>query len=261
MFEYKKMSPSAATLSPSSPTMTQTMEQVQGLQARIRQMQATKLSTRNVQTHPALAPLLPGGSLHAGAAYSVDDSAMLVMALLAGPSSAGAWCGVVGMPDFGAEAAARLGIDLERLVLVPTPGDQWLTVTAAIIDVLTVVVTKPPSHTSDANVARLNARLRQRDATLIVLGDWPQSEARLSISGSTWQGLGPGHGYLSSRQVTLTVTGRNTMEYVRSGRLWLPDDRERFRAVDVVGQGQELREHELQEQELQELSLLQEAAG
>ena len=93
--------------------------QVHELQSRIRQMQATKLESRTLQTHPALAPLLPGGSLKAGAAYSVRGSTTLLMAMLAGPSAAGAWCGVVGMPDFGAEAAGRFGIDPQPSIGAP----------------------------------------------------------------------------------------------------------------------------------------------
>lgn len=192
-------------------------------------MQATKLETRSLQTHPAIAPLLPGNTLRAGAAYSVQGSTTLLMALLAGPSASGAWCGVVGMPDFGTEAASRFGIDLERLVLVPHPGDQWLTITAAVVDVLTVVVVAPPSRAKDGDVARLSARLRQRDATLIVIGDWPQAEAKLTIEQSGWHGLGSGNGYLSSRQVTVTATSRGTMGAPRSARLWLPDPAEQFR--------------------------------
>lgn len=222
MFEYEEMSLSEAVT---------TLEEVQGLQARIRQMQATKLESRSLHTHPALAGLLPGGALRAGSAYSVEGSTTLVMALLLGPSSAGAWCGVIGMPDFGAEAAGRLGIDLERLVLVPDPGDQWLTVTAAVIDVLTVVVTRPPARTSDANISRLGARLRQRGSTLIVIGDWPQSEAKLTLTNSGWEGLGNGHGYLSGRRVTVTVTARNALDYPRSARLWLPDPQEQVRTA------------------------------
>ncbi|WKK71268.1 hypothetical protein Q0F99_17650 [Rathayibacter oskolensis] len=65
----------------------------------------------------------------------------LAMGLLAGPSAEGAWCGVVGVPEFGAEAAAGIGIDLERLVLEPSPAEHWLTVTAALVDVLTVILT------------------------------------------------------------------------------------------------------------------------
>lgn len=193
---------------------------VSELQARIRSMQATKLDSRRIPTHPAIAELL-GGGLKQGAAYSVERSAMLIMALLAGPSAAGSWCAVVGVPEFGVEAASRFGIDLDRLVLVPHPGDQWLAVTAAIADVMGVVVTRPPKRATDASVARLSARLRQRGATLLVLGTWPQSEAMLSLSHSEWHGIGDGHGHLAAREVTVTVTTKMAGR-PRSARLWLP---------------------------------------
>ena len=82
MFEHGGMS-STALLTPSAA--------VSELQARITAMQATKLDSRLIPTHPAIASLLPGGGLKQGAAYSVERSAMLLMALLAAPSAAGAW--------------------------------------------------------------------------------------------------------------------------------------------------------------------------
>ncbi|QIZ98826.1 hypothetical protein [Leifsonia sp. PS1209] len=205
--------------------------QVHELQSRIRQMQATTLESRRLETHPALSPLLPGGALKAGAAYAVRGSTTLVMAMLAGPSASGAWCGVVGMPDFGAEAAGRFGIDLDRLVLVPHPGEQWLTVTAAVVDVLSVVVVAPTSRARDGDIARLNARLRQREATLIVVGDWPQVEATLTVSRSGWDGLGGGTGYLSSRRVTVESAPRGGSGQLRRAELWLPALDESFRSA------------------------------
>lgn len=204
--------------------------QVHELQTRIRQMQATKLDARRLETHPALAPLLPGGALKAGAAYTVHGSTTLLMAMLAGPSAAGAWCGVVGMPDFGAEAAGRFGIDLERLVLVPHPGPQWLTVTAAMADVLGVIAVAPPERPANGDVARLSARLRQRESTLLVAGDWPQPEAALTVVRSGWDGLGAGAGYLSSRRVTVEAAPRGGAGPRRRAELWLPALDETFRA-------------------------------
>jgi hypothetical protein len=93
-----------------------------------------------------------------------------------------------------------------------------------------VVVPRPPRRADDGSIARLAARLRQRDATLIVLGTWPQSEAMLSLSESDWTGIGNGHGYLSARQVTVTVTSR-THARPRSARLWLPDREAAFRSA------------------------------
>jgi len=235
MFENRAM-PAAAAFSPQEEDSVGDAvgrgaeNTVRELQNRIRSMQATKLDSRLIPTHPAIANLLPGGGLKQGATYSVERSVTLLMALLAGPSAAGSWCGVVGVPEFGVEAAASFGIDLERLVLVPEPGDQWLAVTAAVADVMGIVVTRPPKRASDTSLARLAARLRQRGSTLLVLGSWPQSEAMLSLSESSWTGIGEGHGTLSARQVTVTVSSR-LGERPRSARLWLPDPQQQFRAV------------------------------
>ncbi len=203
-----------------------TAERVQQLQERIRQLQSTKLDTKSLPTHPTIARLLPGGALKEGATYSVDRSITLLMLLLAAPSAAGSWCGVVGVPEFGVEAAAGFGIELERLVLVPHPGDQWLAVTAAIADAMGVIVTRPPKRASDASISRLSARLRKRGSTLLVLGTWPHSvwphsEAMLSITESAWTGIGSGHGHLQAREATVTVTSRVSGR-PHSARIWLP---------------------------------------
>ena len=242
MFDHGRVPSAAAILTappvlePDAPSVVSpadsSTDRVAELQSRIRSMQATKLDSRRIPTHPAIAPLLPGGGLQRGAAYSVERSSMLLMTLLAAPSAAGSWCAVVGMPEFGVEAAQRFGIDLDRLVLVPQPGDQWLAVTAAIADIMDVVVTRPPKRASDSNIARLSARLRQRGATMLVLGAWPQTEAMLSLSGSEWHGIGAGHGHLASREVTVTVTNRMTGR-PRSARLWLPDASENVRRSGV----------------------------
>lgn len=217
-----------------SPLSAAAREQVSALQARISGMQAVKLDSRTLPTLPALAGLLPGEALRQGAAYAVEGSTSLVMALLAGPSGSGAWCGVVGLPDFGAEAATRFGIDLDRLVLVPAPGDQWLAVTAALVDVLGVVVLCPPRLTSDADAARLAARMRQRGCTLIVVGSWPQSEAELRVEASRWIGLGSGHGSLAARQVSVTSSARTGFGRRRSTMLWLPDRELRIGTVEPL---------------------------
>ena len=194
-------------------------------------MQPTRLETRSLQTDPELAALLPGGALRTGVAYSVAGSTALVMALLGAPSAAGAWCGVIGIPDFGVEAASQFGIDLERLVLVPHPGDQWLTVAAAVIDVLNIVVMKSPPRIAASDVARLSARLRQREATLIVLGDWPQVEAALRVAHTDWEGVGDGYGCLSGRYLTVSSTARGAGGRPCSAVLWVPDRPSQERAA------------------------------
>ena len=205
---------------------------VEELQARIRGMQATRLDSKAVPTHPALQPVLPGGTLREGTVVQVEGSTTLLMALLAGPSSSGRWVAVAGMPEFGVEAAARFGIALDRLVLVPDPGRQWLTVVAALADVIPVVAVRPSGRVSPAEASRLQARLRQRGTTLLVAGEWPGSDARLGVEASEWQGLEQGHGHLAEREVVVSVAGRG--EFVRRSRsrLRLPGRYLEFAPVD-----------------------------
>jgi len=186
------------------------------LRARVDQMQG-RPAAQPVATHPAFAGLL---QLQTGSSYAVD-SASLAMALMAGPSADGAWCGVVGSAEFGLEAAAAAGVELRRTILVPDPGEAWLEVTAALIDVLGVVVVAAPAEISGKDVSRISARLRQRGAVLISYGDWPRCDARVSLRDAEWVGLGRGHGHLQARRVTVEV--RRGTGPARTGRLWLPD--------------------------------------
>lgn len=202
--------------------------------ARVQQALDTAGVDRELPTHPAVAELLAGASLRGGSAYSVRGSAALVMALMAGPSAEGAWCGVVGVPSFGAEAARGLGVDLERVVLVPDPGRDWLNVVAALVDALTVVVVRPPGEVTPGEASRLAARLRTRGAMLIVDGSWPGSEARLEVESNAWTGLGDGEGLLTARQAAVVVTGRRSAVQPRRHQLWLPAADGTIRSAEPV---------------------------
>lgn len=203
------------------------LERIRELKSRIAGMERTKLATRSLPTLPAFASLLPGGALQAGSAYSVAGSMTLVMGLLSAASADGAWCGVVGVPEFGAEAAARFGIELGRLVLVREPGAAWLPVTAALADALTIVVVRQGDRVSDTDAAKLAGRLRQRGAVLISLlaegaPAWPGSETTLVVTESRWVGIGRGHGYPRERLVTVRSEVRGGRS--RVARLRLPGD-------------------------------------
>lgn len=203
-------------------------------ETRVQQALDTAEVDRDLPTLPAVSELLSGASLRGGSAYSVRGSAALVMALMAGPSAEGAWCGVVGLPSFGAEAARGLGVDLERLVLVPDPGHDWLNVVAALVDALTVVVVRPPGEVTPGEASRLAARLRTRGAMLIASGSWPGSEARLEVESNSWTGLGDGEGLLTGRQATVVVTGRRVAVHPRRHQLWLPAPDGTIRSAEPI---------------------------
>lgn len=218
------------TTLPTARTAEERLAHIQELRQRVHRMQGTATS-HPLPTLPALDSLV---RLRTGSSYAVDRPG-LAMALMAGPSGAGAWSAVVGVSDFGLEAAAGFGIDLDRTVLVPEPGDAWLEIAAALIDVLQVVVVRPPGKVSQHQAARLSSRLRQRDALLISVGDWPHTESRLWVEESAWTGIGRGHGRLTGHRVRIVAQLHTGQQ--RDAEIWLPDiDLQVRPAVPKVGQ-------------------------
>jgi hypothetical protein len=196
--------------------------QIAGLRERISRLQGRPgEAARPLDTHPALAGIV---QLRAGGTYQVAPEfggAGLALAMLAGPSAVGGWGAVVGMPDFGVEAAAALGVRLDRTVLVPDPGEVWLEAVGALVDVVTIVVVRPPGRVSEAQAGKLAARLRTREAALVSLGPWPRADVRLAVETPRWSGAGHGEGHLRARQVTVAV--QRGMAPARRTDLWFPD--------------------------------------
>ena len=185
--------PAVAPLDATRPVVEQLRERVAALERRP--------ARQPVPSLPALAEVVP---MRAGASYGVD-SASLAVAMAAGASQAGEWIGFAGWPDFGAEAAVELGVDLTRTVLVPDLGEHWLEVTAALVDVLRVVVLRPPTGLGARAVGVLESRLRTRSAALVVWGDWPGCEARLTTEQVRWDGPTDGRGRLRTRWTSVAV--------------------------------------------------------
>jgi hypothetical protein len=145
-----------------------------------------------------------------------------MLALLAAASEAGSWCAVVGVPTLNAVAAAEMGIALDRLALVPTPGQEWATTVAALLDGLDVVVAAPPGPVAESLSARLAARARQRGSVLVPYGQWRGADLSIEAVRGNWHGLGAGRGRLRRRELTLRAWGRGSAAVPREVNLWLP---------------------------------------
>lgn len=179
---------------------------------------------------PELSHLLPGRGLRRGSTVAVatgraapaSGGTSLLLALLAEASRAGSWCAVVGVPTLGALAAAESGIALDRLALVPNPGPDWPTVVAALIDGVDMVVTAVPGGVSAAVASRLVARARQRGSVLIPFGPWSGADVTLRVVEGRWEGLGPGHGRLRRRTVTVVAQGRGAATRPKEATMWMP---------------------------------------
>lgn len=178
------------------------------------QRHETTPAAGSVPVHPGLATLFPRG-LRAGAVHSLHGSMSAALALLAGPSMAGSWCGVVGVPDLGVEAAADWGVRLDRLALIPRlcPED-WTSVVAALVEVCALVIATQPERISPGEVSRLLARLRTSGSSLVVLGDWPRAAATLTGRIVRWEGLYDGHGHLAAGTLRLEATERHRTRHV-----------------------------------------------
>ena len=201
---------------------------------------------------PAVAPdtfLSPALGTSGSAANRTPGLTSLMLLLLAGTSSLGYWCAVAGLPELGLAAAAELGADLDRLVVVPRPGSEgrWQSVVATLLETVDLVCLAPDTPVRPVDARRLAARARERCSTLLVLdagtptgvargflsggptrpgrvmARWPgPSDLRCAVRESSWSGLERGHGLLSSRQLEAEVGGRGAASRPRRGLLRLP---------------------------------------
>lgn len=191
----------------------------------------TSSRSRLLPVVPPLAGLFPEGGLRRGSTIVItgDPGAVsLALAVVAAASAAGSWCAFAGVGDLGAVAAHDLGVDLERLSLVPRPGVAWAEVTAALLDGVDLVVLRPPFPPRPAMVRRLVARAREHRSVLMALpgrGGWPEPpDLRLVVGAPRWDGAGTGEGYLRRRHLTITATGRRDAGRAHRCDLWLPSD-------------------------------------
>lgn len=186
---------------------------------------------------PALGGLLPDASLARGSTVAVTG-ASLALALAAGPSRAGSWVALVGVPWLGLGAVAGLGLALERVAVVAPPEPvAWATVVAALVGAFDVVLVAEPPRVRAGEARRLAARARERGTVLVAVrpseavpcggGATPrdprlEADLRLDAVPLAWEGVGRGHGHLRARRVRVTATGRRRAARPRTVDLWLP---------------------------------------
>ncbi|HEY4376233.1 MAG TPA: hypothetical protein VGM93_03710 [Acidimicrobiales bacterium] len=199
----------------------------------------TEARERVLEVAEPLAPLLPQGGLRRGStvATSGPGGRALALALVGAATEAGSWLAVVGVPGLGLLAGAELGVHLERVVLVAQPEPKaWSTVVASLLDAFELVMVRPTHRITPTDQRRLGARARDRGSVLVQAGGSPGVWAEVpdlvaSVVSSAWRGLGPGHGHLQARRVTVEVGGRRAAARPRRAELWLPGPDGRLAAV------------------------------
>lgn len=195
---------------------------------------------RTLPVAEPLTPLFPEGALVRGRAVACRGVAAtsLALALASEATAAGAWLAVVDVPWLGVEAAAELGVPLERMVRVETgmsgagtsgAGTAWADLVAAVLDGFEVVVTRMPRRVPAAVARRLQARLQAREGVLLTVepGAPPAGGGPVPVdliveaTACVWDGVEHGWGRLQERRVTVASTGRRVPR-PRRVEVWLP---------------------------------------
>lgn len=202
----------------------------------------TPARERTIQIEPALSRLFPDAGLQRGHIIGCRGVAArsLSLALAARPVAAGAWLAVVGLDDFGVEAAVELGVPAERVVAIAaTTAHEWAERTAAAADGFELILTAPPTG-ADRAMRQVRQRLKARGGVLIAVprsgsgaGSCSGADIEISTSDDEWYGIGAGHGRLMARRVTVRSSGRRVPRPVTVD-CWLPGPDGR---VDVVQTG------------------------
>jgi hypothetical protein len=169
-----------------------------------------------------LQALLPWAGLKRGSTLTVDCSSLL-LATVGAATAEGSWAAFVGLPDLGFAAAAEHGVVLERTVaVVAPPFDQAAVVVASLVDAVDVVVVGPGVITRSSDARRLSARARERGSVLIAMDSWPEAvDVSLRVIGSSFAGLGDGHGHIQSWSANVEAVGRGAAARRRQARIVL----------------------------------------
>lgn len=187
---------------------------------------------KTLPVHEALQPLLPEGALGRGRSFGCEGvtATSLALALSAEAAASGAWLAVVDLPWLGVEAAAELGVPLERLVRVDPGASRgreraaaWAELLGAVLDGFDLVVTRVPARAHPGVVRRVQTRMQSRGSIVIVVGAAPawSTDVTLRATRARWEGAAEGSGHLRARRVAVEATGRRVPR-PRHAELWLP---------------------------------------
>ncbi|WP_143034705.1 hypothetical protein [Glycomyces sambucus] len=113
----------------------------------------------------------------------------LLWRLLAGPTGAGAWCALVGLPRVYPLAATAAGVDLGRVALVD-PGSRVAEAAGALAEGVAAIVV-PSEALSPVQARRLAARARGSGTSIVWWETRPVAgaDARLQVARAHWKGL------------------------------------------------------------------------
>lgn len=152
--------------------------------------------------------VLPFGGLVRRAVTECSDTPVLVAEMLAQISGSGSSVAVVGWPDLAYAAVATQGGDLSRIVAVPDPGSDPLSVVSLLVTGLDLVVFRSAPHDlAPAQARPLLGKLRGGSAALLTVGmSVPSPALRMAAQITGFRGIGEGSGRIRAIDLQVETT-------------------------------------------------------
>lgn len=161
---------------------------------------------RVVELSGRLAGAIPIGGLPKNSVSHCSDCPALVSELIAQISAQGKTIAIVNWSDLSLAQVAESG-DLSKIITVPNPGGEWITVLGVLAEGIDVLIYRSPrTHTLSPTQARpLLAKVRKGRAAVLTVGvQVPSPALTINAQVTGFSGIGCGAGRIRNTEIAVS---------------------------------------------------------
>lgn len=161
---------------------------------------------RVVELSGRLAGAIPIGGLPKNSVSHCSDCPALVSEFIAQISAQGKTIAIVNWSDLSLAQVAESG-DLSKIITVPNPGGEWITVLGVLAEGVDVLIYRSPrTHTLSPTQARpLLAKVRKGRAAVLTVGvQVPSPALTINAQVAGFSGIGCGAGRIRNTEIAVS---------------------------------------------------------
>lgn len=161
---------------------------------------------RVVELSGRLAGAIPIGGLPKNSVSHCSDCPALVSEFIAQISAQGKTIAIVNWSDLSLAQVAESG-DLSKIITVPNPGGEWITVLGVLAEGVDVLIYRSPrTHTLSPTQARpLLAKVRKGRAAVLTVGvQVPSPALTINAQVTGFSGIGCGAGRIRNTEIAVS---------------------------------------------------------
>lgn len=161
---------------------------------------------RVVELSGQLAGAIPTGGLPKNSVSHCSDCPALVSEFIAQISAQGKTIAIVNWSDLSLAQVAESG-DLSKIITVPNPGREWMTVLGVLAEGVDVLIYRSPrTHTLSPTQARpLLAKIRKGRAAVLTVGaQVPSPALTINAQVTGFSGIGCGTGRIRNAEIAVS---------------------------------------------------------